>query len=42
MLALPLEKKQYEVQTDASLDTFDCHPLHHPLSVYDLFCRGAA
>lgn len=42
MLALPPEKKQYEVQTDASLGTFDCHPLHHPLSVYDLFCRGAA
>ncbi len=42
MLALPPEKKQCEVQTDASLDTFDCHPLHHPLSVYDLFCRGAA
>lgn len=42
MLALPPEKKQYEVQTDASLGTFDYHPLHHPLSVYDLFCRGAA
>ncbi|ACY85916.1 putative transposase [Edwardsiella piscicida] len=42
MLALPTEKKQYDVQVDESLVTFDRQPLHHPLSIYDTFCRGAA
>ncbi len=42
MLALPPEKKQYHVQVDESLVTFDRQPLHHPLSIYDTFCRGAA
>ncbi|STV77585.1 putative transposase [Klebsiella pneumoniae subsp. rhinoscleromatis] len=42
MLALPPEKKQYDVQVDESLVTFDRQPLHHPLSIYDSFCRGAA
>lgn len=42
MLALPPEKKQYDVQVDESLVTFDRQPLHHPLSIYDTFCRGAA
>ncbi|HGY3771123.1 TPA: IS21-like element ISSen3 family transposase, partial [Escherichia coli] len=42
MLALPPEKKQYDVQVDESLMTFDRQPLHHPLSIYDTFCRGAA
>ncbi|ARV43234.1 transposase (plasmid) [Klebsiella pneumoniae subsp. pneumoniae] len=27
---------------DESLVTFDRQPLHHPLSIYDTFCRGAA
>ncbi|EBH8951789.1 IS21 family transposase [Salmonella enterica] len=42
MLALPPGKKQYDVQVDESLRTFDRQPLHHPLSIYDSFCRGAA
>ncbi|ENU3995237.1 TPA: IS21 family transposase, partial [Klebsiella pneumoniae] len=42
MLALPPEKKQYDVLVDESLVTFDRQPLHHPLSIYDTFCRGAA
>lgn len=42
MLALPPEKEQYDVQVDESLVTFDRQPLHHPLSIYDTFCRGAA
>ncbi|EIW9476294.1 IS21 family transposase [Klebsiella aerogenes] len=42
MLALPPRKKQYDVQVDESLRTFDRQPLHHPLSIYDSFCRGAA
>jgi hypothetical protein len=33
MLALPPEKKQYDVQVDESLMTFDRQPLHHPLSM---------
>lgn len=37
MLALPPEKKQYDVQVDESLVTFDRQPLHHPLSIYDTF-----
>ncbi len=41
MLALPPEKKQYDVLVDESLVTFDRQPLHHPLSIYDTFCRGA-
>ncbi|MEJ5044925.1 IS21 family transposase [Pantoea nemavictus] len=42
MLALPPEKKQYDVQVRDSLTTFDTHPLHHPLSTYDFFSRGVA
>lgn len=42
MLALPLEKKQYDLQVDETLVTFDRQPLHHPLSIYDTYCRGAA
>ncbi len=25
-----------------NLVNFDKHPLHHPLSIYDSFCRGVA
>ncbi|EGD0796985.1 IS21 family transposase, partial [Salmonella enterica] len=42
MLALPPEKKQYDVQVGESLVTFDRQPLHHPLSIYDTFSRGVA
>lgn len=42
MLALPPEKKKHDVQITDTLTTFDNHPLHHPLSVYDTFCRGVA
>ncbi len=42
MLALPPEKKQYDVQVNENLRTFDQQPLHHPLSIYDSFCRGTA
>ena len=40
MLALPPEKKEYDVHLDENLVNFDKHPLHHPLSIYDSFCRG--
>ncbi|MDA6709816.1 IS21 family transposase, partial [Escherichia coli] len=39
MLALPPEKKEYDVHLDENLVNFDKHPLHHPLSIYDSFCR---
>ena len=39
MLALPPEKKEYDVHP---LVNFDKHPLHHPLSIYDSLCRGVA
>lgn len=42
MLALPPESRQYDVQVDESLQTFDRLPLHHPLSIYDAFSTGAA
>jgi hypothetical protein len=42
MLALLPEKKEYDEQVDESLVTFDRQPLHHLLSIYDTFCRGAA
>lgn len=42
MLALPPEKKMHDVQITDTLTTFDNHPLHHPLSVYDNFCQGVA
>lgn len=42
MLALPPEKKEYDVHPGENLMNFDKHPLHHPLSIYDSFCRGVA
>ncbi|MEJ9894781.1 hypothetical protein R1A50_23900, partial [Escherichia coli] len=36
------EKKEYDVHLDENLVNFDKHPLHHPLSIYDSFCRGVA
>ncbi|HHO6267905.1 TPA: IS21 family transposase, partial [Escherichia coli] len=42
MLALPPEKKEYDVHLDENLVNFDNPPLHHPLSIYDSFCRGVA
>ena len=42
MLALPPEKKEYDVHPGENLVNFDKHPLHHPLSIYDSFCRGVA
>ncbi|OIY94380.1 hypothetical protein BJK32_26015, partial [Escherichia coli] len=42
MLALPPEKKEYDVHPSENLVNFDKHPLHHPLSIYDSFCRGVA
>ncbi|MGT7431911.1 IS21-like element IS100 family transposase, partial [Escherichia coli] len=42
MLVLPPEKKEYDVHLDENLVNFDKHPLHHPLSIYDSFCRGVA
>ncbi|EFB6142153.1 IS21 family transposase, partial [Escherichia coli] len=42
MLALPPEKKEYDVHLDENLVNFDKPPLHHPLSIYDSFCRGVA
>ncbi len=41
MLALPPEKKEYDVHPRENLVNFDKHP-HHPLSIYDSFCRGVA
>ena len=35
MLALPPEKKEYDVHPGENLVNFDKHPLHHPLSIYD-------
>lgn len=35
-------KKEYDVHLDENLVNFDKHPLHHPLSIYDSFCRGVA
>ncbi|HBA9065670.1 TPA: IS21 family transposase, partial [Escherichia coli] len=40
MLALPPEKKEYDVHPGENLVNFDKPPLHHPLSIYDSFCRG--
>lgn len=42
MLALPPEKKENDVHPGENLVNFDKHPLHHPLSIYDSFCRGVA
>ncbi|STI54608.1 transposase [Escherichia coli] len=42
MLALPPEKKEYDVHPGENLVNFDKHPLHNPLSIYDSFCRGVA
>lgn len=42
MLALPPDRKEFEVQVREGLTAFDNHPLHHPLSVYDSFSRGVA
>ncbi len=42
MLALPPEKKEYDVHVGENLVNFDKHPLHHPLSIHDSFCRGVA
>ncbi len=42
MLALPPEKKEYDVHPGENLVNFDNPPLHHPLSIYDSFCRGVA
>ena len=39
MLALPPEKKQYDMSVNESLETFNRQPLHHPRSIYDTFCR---
>ncbi|KGA50788.1 integrase core domain protein [Yersinia pestis] len=39
MLALPPEKKEYDVHLDENLVNFDKHPLHHPLSIYDSFAE---
>lgn len=38
MLALPPEKKEYDVHPGELRQP----PLHHPLSIYDSFCRGVA
>ncbi|EEZ5757216.1 transposase, partial [Escherichia coli O15] len=42
MLALPPEKKEYDVHPGENQVNFDKSPLHHPLSIYDSFCRGVA
>lgn len=42
MLALPPDKKIFDVQVRENLTTFDMHPLHHPLSIYDSFSQGVA
>ncbi|MWR25506.1 IS21 family transposase, partial [Escherichia coli] len=42
MLTLPPEKKEYEVHPGENQVNFDKSPLHHPLSIYDSFCRGVA
>ncbi|EIV9343003.1 IS21 family transposase, partial [Shigella flexneri] len=42
MLALPPEKKEYDVHLGENLVSFDNPPQHHPLSIYDSFCRGVA
>ncbi len=35
-------EKEYDVHPGENLVNFDNHPLHHPLSIYDSFCRGVA
>ncbi|EJF9540287.1 IS21 family transposase, partial [Shigella flexneri] len=40
--ALPPEKKEYDVHLGENLVSFDNPPQHHPLSIYDSFCRGVA
>ncbi|EDR59463.1 transposase, partial [Yersinia pestis biovar Antiqua str. UG05-0454] len=35
-------EKEYDVHLDENLVNFDKHPVHHPLSIYDSFCRGVA
>jgi len=42
MLALPPEKTVEQTLIKANIQTFDRNPLHHPLSIYDVFCPGAA
>lgn len=42
MLALPPEKKEYGAHVGEKSVNFNKHSLHHPLSIYDSFCRGVA
>ncbi|MFU9138101.1 hypothetical protein [Erwinia tasmaniensis] len=42
MLALPPDKPAEQLLIKKDIHFFDCNPLHHPLSVYDMFCPGAA
>ncbi|AJJ15351.1 putative transposase [Yersinia pestis] len=42
MLALPPEKKEYDVHLDENLVNFDKHPLHHPLSITTHSAEGVA
>ncbi|MEZ3289319.1 hypothetical protein AB9L70_24935, partial [Escherichia coli] len=37
-----LEIQGASLHLDENLVNFDKHPLHHPLSIYDSFCRGVA
>lgn len=42
MLALPPEKPAEQLLIKEDINFFDRNPLHHPLSIYDMFCPGAA
>lgn len=42
MLALPPEKPAEQLLIKEDIHFFDRNPLHHPLSIYDMFCPGAA
>jgi len=41
MLALPPDKPAQQLLIKEDIHFFDRNPLHHPLSVYDMFCPGA-
>jgi len=42
MLALPPNKPAEQLLIKEDIQLFDRNPLHHPLSIYDMFCPGAA
>ncbi|WP_336717763.1 IS21 family transposase [Pantoea ananatis] len=42
MLALPPDRPAEQLLIKEDIQLFDRNPLHHPLSIYDMFCPGVA